>query len=115
MSPNYEPTITTVDGTEGAFALVPPAGCEASVVLRPVGIEDDHKIYAWWAVAGRYGEDQPAVSFNLNPTYDRTPLLRFDVPKTTDLTNAYLEFHLLQYLGLHKGKPPIIKNGDGEP
>jgi hypothetical protein len=112
MSPNHEATFTPIPHNQRTFVLVPPPNCAASVVLRPVGIEDGHRIYAWWAVAGRCGEDYTEVSFAL----DSTPMVRFDIPKEIDLDASYLEPFLKKFVAANfpgeerPDKPPIIKN-----
>lgn len=96
---------------EEDITLVVPAGCYASVLLKLVGHNNDHRYYAWWAMVGRSGEDEIAIAYN----YTGEDTIRVDLPTGVPLSRRELQRQLTGFLHLQgelEGKPPIIVPDD---
>ena len=100
-----QPTITRLTGD---VDLVPPRGCSASVVLKEVERDDDHRYYAWWLVVGRSGGDALSMPYK----HHGEDMIRIDLPEGMSLSATCLQPYLTAFWNeqsLEADAPPIIK------
>jgi len=100
------PTVTRIDGD---VVLVAPTGCYASVVLKLVDRDDNHRYYSWWTVVGRHDMDKITMPYK----YTGEDTIRFDLPEGVPLSAKSLQPHLTAFLAAEHtkpGAPPIIRD-----
>ena len=98
----------------GDLEIVVPLHCRASVLLKLVERDAQHRYYAWWLVVARHDLDEVAVSYR----YTGEDTIRFDVPQDAVLSSSWLQPQLAAFLvqeGTMPPHPPIIKGLDSLP
>lgn len=89
--------------------LVAPRGCRASVLMKLVERDDEHRQYEWWLVVGRHGAETMSVKYKA----DGADVIRIDVPDGMPLTATELQPHLAEFLAqehLQQNAPPTIRD-----
>lgn len=89
--------------------LVAPPGCRASVLMKLVERDDEHRQYEWWLVVGRHGAETMSVKYKA----DGADVIRIDVPEDMPLTAAELQPHIAEFLtseGNQQNAPPTIRD-----
>lgn len=101
-----EPAITRLTGD---VDLVPPRGCSASIVLKEVDRDDEHRYYTWWLVVGRSGEDATSMPYKHNGE----DMIRIDLPEGMSLSATDLQPYLTAFWAQQSLEPddtPIIRS-----
>jgi hypothetical protein len=96
---------------ERSVKLVVPPDCDASLILKEVG-HDENRYYAWWLLVGRYDHEAMTVPYK----FTGEDTIRCDIPSGTPLSAASLQPYLAKFLkseGTQEGAPPIVK-GHGQ-
>lgn len=103
-------TVTKV-GPQPAFSrliattdVTPPVGCIATVLLKQVDHVNGLRIYKWWLMVGRYGDDANKIHYKHNGE----DVIRCDVPNGFPLS----EDALIRGLKAFWAKQPNLP-GDG--
>lgn len=89
--------------------LVAPHGCRASVLLKLVERDDEHRQYEWWLVVGRHGAETVSVKYKA----DGADVIRIDVPEGMPLTAVELQPHLAAFLAkerVQQNEPPTVRD-----
>jgi hypothetical protein len=89
--------------------LVAPHGCRASVLMKLVERDDEHRQYEWWLVVGRHGAETMSVKYKA----DGADVIRIDVPEGMPLTATDLQPHLAEFLTkerVQQNAPPTIRD-----
>lgn len=89
--------------------LVAPHGCRASVLLKLVERDDEHRQYEWWLVVGRHGAETASVTYKA----DGADVIRVDVPEGMPLTAEAMQPHVTAFLAkerVQQADTPIIRD-----
>jgi hypothetical protein len=101
--------VPMVSRIESDVELVAPQGCYASVIVKLVDRDDEHRYYSWWAMVGRNDMDKIAVRY----AFTGEDTIRFDLPEGVALSARSLQPHLAAFLAGERNKPggpPIIRD-----
>ncbi len=93
---------------KGKIKVAPPPDCRASVILKLVEEDNEHRYYAWWLLVGRYDQDVMTLSYE----HTGEDTLRCDIPNGTPISAAALLPYMAKFLKSERvmdDKPPVIK------
>src|SRR5262245_50791331 len=71
-----KPPVPIVSRIEADVELVAPQGCYATVIVKLVDRDDEHRYYSWWTLVGRNDMDKIAVRYE----FTGEDTIRFDLP-----------------------------------